>query len=262
MYKLIVTDMDGTLLNEDNKIEDRVKKSIEYAKEKGIKIILASGREYNSILPYAKELGATDMLITMNGAMVTDIQGNIIFEEVIDNDVCENIVQMAMENDIFPILFIDNNLYANREEDRLELFKHYTTSPIHIFKDLKKLSQEKPISKFILIDDIEKIKVFQQILKKKFGEKINIDRSKPEALEIYSKKTNKGLMVQKVADYYGIKKEEIIAIGDGENDISMISYAGMGVAMENALEELKKEAQFVTKDNSNNGVGYAIEKLI
>ena len=111
-------------------------------------------------------------------------------------------------------------------------------------------------------DDREKLKQIRDLLQEKYGDQLNIVFSKPFFLEATDKNASKGTALLKVAEMYGIKPQEVIAIGDSENDISMIRNAGLGIAVANAKERIKKEADFVTLSNNESGVAYAINKFI
>lgn len=263
LYKLIALDLDGTLIGKDGNISPQTKKNIEAVKQRGVKIILVSGREPYSVSLYAKELGLDDLIIALNGAIVTNREVNkILFRIDIDAEITKDVIRKCREKNIFNILFIGNELFAERDDKHLELFTEYSHAPVKVVRKLSKFYNGQSVGKILSISDYDTLTSLKNNLKKLYVKKINLDFSKPFFLEIYSYKTSKGIMLKKVADYYGIDRKEIIVIGDGENDISMIKYAGMGVAMGNALECVKKNANFVTFSNSDDGVSYAIEKFL
>ncbi|SKC87900.1 Cof-type HAD-IIB family hydrolase [Maledivibacter halophilus] len=263
MYKMIALDVDGTLIGSDGVISQETKASINAAIKKDIKIILISGREAYSINIFAKELNLNQLIVSLNGAMVIDSQlEKIFFRKDIEPEITENIIKICEEKNISMVLFSGNELFANHEDEDIKLFRKYSHAPVNNVGKLSDFYKNHLVSKVLMIADNKKLLEVKGALEKSYSQEINIEFSKPFFLEIYNKNTSKGIMLKKIADYYGIESKEIIAIGDGENDISMIEYAGMGVAMGNALENVKEKADFITLPQSENGVGYAIEKIL
>jgi hypothetical protein len=120
----------------------------------------------------------------------------------------------------------------------------------------------KGINKLLWYDEIERINAFEKEMHDLLGPSVNFHTSQPFFLEFVDVNASKAIALEKLGAYYGIQREEMIAIGDGFNDLSMIEYAGLGVAMENAPEEIKRIADYVTLSNENDGVAYVIEQFI
>lgn len=264
LYKLVALDVDGTLLNEDRKITDKVKFSIQKAKEKGIKIIIVSGRGFRGVESLVRELGLEDLVVSLNGAAVTDSTGEtLVFSEHLDSKICSNILKLSEEMNISTLLFVDKDVYAEKYDYAAEIFEENDRVKVNcIHRKLSEFYRDQPAGKLLMIGEHERLNDFKEMVWKKYGNKINVTFSMPHFLEVYSPNINKGVVLNKVAEYYGIKRDEIIAIGDGENDIPMIEYAGLGVAMGNANDKVKEKASFITKTNSEDGVAYVLEKYI
>ncbi len=263
MYKLLALDLDGTLLGKENQISQRVKRNIKELKNKGIKVVLASGREPTSVSKFAKELELNEYIIALNGAIVTDVDvKEIMFRKDIAAEISKDVIHISEENGIQNVLFIEDRIYSSKKSDYLDLFCEYAHEPVNIVGKLSDFYSNQKVGKIILVDEHDILKKAKDKIEEKFHRKVNVDFSKPFFLEIYNFKTSKGTMLSKIADSYGINREEIIAIGDGENDISMIEYAGLGVAMGNALDAVKERADFVTYTNLEDGVNYVIEKYL
>jgi len=263
LYKMIALDVDGTLVGQDSIISQQTKESIYAARKKGVKIILVSGREAYSINMFAKELELDELIISLNGAMVTDSQlKETLFRTDIKSQITKDIIQRCEEKNIPNVLFSGNELFAKEEDENLELFRKYSHAPIDIVGKLSEFYNDHLIGKMLLIGENEELTEMKNTLAKLYHGEINMDFSKPFFLEIYNSNTSKGIMLEKVANHYGIESKEIIAMGDGENDISMIEYAGIGVAMANALESVKKKADFITLSQWENGVSYAMKRFI
>lgn len=263
MYKLVALDMDGTLLNENQKISDRVKKAIAEARTKGIKIILSSGRGFKGIEKYVKELQLDELVVSLNGAVVTDASGDeIIFSIHMEPEISRRIMELQKEYDIFSIIFIGKKMYVEELNEKALYFSSFEGVELITVRSMLKFYSTQPIGKMLMIGENERLVMFKEKLLEEIGTAINATFSLPDFLEVYNINVNKGIILHKIAEYYGIKREEIIAIGDGENDTSMIEYAGLGVAMENGMDSVKNAADIITKSNTEDGVAHVIEKYI
>ena len=263
MYKLVALDMDGTLLNENQKINDRVKKAISEARKRGTKIILSSGRGFRGIEKYVRELGLDELVISLNGAVVTDASGdNTVFSIHMEPEVTRRIIELQQEYDVFSIYFEGLKMYVEELNDKAIYFSEFEGVKVIPVGNMLDFYTTQPIGKMLMIGEYEKFLVFRERLLGELGQYINVTFSMPEFLEAYNINVSKGIILNKVANYYGLKRDEVIAIGDGENDISMIEYAGLGVAMGNAMEEVKKAADLITRANAEDGVARVIEEYI
>lgn len=263
MYKLIALDMDGTLLNEKHKVNGRVKDALFRIREMGVKVILSSGRGYKGIKGYIDELDIKDLVISMNGAAVTDYTGQkLIFSQHMEPDVSREVIRLSYEYDIYNILFINSDMYVDEINEKGLFFEKHDRIRLKAVGNLYDFYNSEPVGKMLLIGESNKLTMLREALYKSLGNRVNLTFSLPYFLEAYSPLVNKGVMLEKVCGYYGINRDEVIAIGDGENDISMIEYAGLGIAMGNASQAVKDKADFVTRTNVSDGVWYAIEKFI
>lgn len=266
MYKVLALDLDGTLLNEEHRISEKSKKYLTKLKEKDVKIVLASGREPISILPYSKELGLKEMVIGFNGGIISDFTGErIIYEENIDKLIAKELIKICEERDIFNVVFVRNNLYvSNKDDKRFEMFRKYSTSKIEEVGSLHKFIEEEDlwnqIGKMLQCGENEFLSSFKEEIEYKYPKEMSAQFSLPYFLEVYNYKASKGEALNKIAKSYNLDRENVIAIGDGENDISMLEYAEVGIAMENALDSVKEKSDYITLSNKEDGVSHAINK--
>jgi len=263
MYKLVALDMDGTMLNGDRELSDRVKLAIQQVRKKGVKVVLSSGRNFNGIKRFIDKLGLDELVMNLNGALVYDSSGeNLVFSESIDSKACKSVIEICEECGAFVILFIGKEAYVDKYTKEAEFFENHDKVKVTPVGMLSKFYTNQPAAKLMMVGENVELQRIRTKIQSSLGDKTNVAFSLPYFLEVYSSKISKGLMLQKVAEYYGIKTEEVIAMGDGENDLSMIEYAGLGIAMGNAMESVKKRADFITKSNTEDGVAYALEKFI
>lgn len=265
MYKLIALDMDGTLLKEDKTISKANFDAIQTAKAKGIKVILATGRPMKGIQKYLKELNLTDdgdYAVAFNGAVVQGTKhGNVIVKDLM------NLEDLKYLYDISKKLQVNIHALTPDEVITPKISKYSireaTLNDIPLKEiDFSNIDPNTLIVKTMFIDEKEVLDRVVENLPKEIYEKYTVVRSEPFFLEFLNKTVNKGTGVQLLAKSLGINQDEIICVGDAGNDIHMIEYAGLGVAMGNAYPEIKNIADYITKSNEEDGVAHVINKFI
>lgn len=266
MYKLIGVDMDGTLLRKDKTISEKTKKAIEDARKLGVKVVLATGRPVEGIERYLKELDMLkdeDFVVSYNGAVVQETKSKKILSTTslkgVDYkllyDVSKELgVNIHAFSEKYGLVAPINSEYTQVEAtiNGIEL----TEMPVESTED------NENFIKIMLVDNKENVDNAIKNLPKYLYDKYTVVRSAPYFLEFLDKKANKGEGVRKIAEIMGITRDEVITIGDAGNDLHMIEYAGMGIAMGNAFDEIKEKADYITDTNENDGVAKAIEKFV
>jgi Cof subfamily protein (haloacid dehalogenase superfamily) len=267
LYKLVAIDIDGTLMNDRKEITKEVNDAIQAAKAKGVRVVICTGRPIVGVQSIIEELKLNDeddYVITFNGALVQNtFNKNVESQITLTYDNLKEIYELSQKLHS-PLQFFDTeNLYTpSREINRYTVHEaHINQIPIH-YRPIDEVPVEMLIPKVMFIDEPERLNQNIANIPESFWEKYTFVKSTPFFLEILDPRVSKGNAVKLLAEKLGIKQEEVICIGDGENDLSMIEYAGCGVAMANAESVVKEAAQFHTLSNNENGVAYAIEKLI
>lgn len=271
MYKLLVSDIDATLIGSDFRVPQYNEEMIKRARQAGVEFMLCTGRIYGAARPYAKRLGLSPdiPIITSNGAVTIDWQtGDVVFGTSISPELCGEIFDKLDEMDIYYHFYCKNTFYTrkfyeggkyiklmNESLPPEEKFQTLETDDPHgiayidpVYKISARLENKKDYDRFM--------DVFCQ------RTDIDITSSFKDNYEISAKGVNKGTAVAKYAELKGIRPEEIITFGDNHNDIEMIQFAGVGVAVGNAVEPLKAVADYVSDTNENSGVGKAIAKFV
>lgn len=267
MYKLLGLDIDGTLLNTKHEVSEKNRKFIKELDSKGVKVVLISGREPLSVKHFNKELNLNNPIIGLNGGIITDHIGEKIFyENCIAGEDAKRIIDLAESFNMFSIVFIRDLLYiGSREDNRFEIFSRYSHSPTREIGNLSEYLEKNrlwsSINKVLLADDNEKLLEYKNALQKGKKDRLTMGFSLPFFLEVYNSETSKGNALVKLGNILDIDKNEMITIGDGENDITMIEYADIGVAMANAPENVKDVADYVTLTNDEDGVSHVIQKF-
>ena len=269
MIKLIAIDMDGTLLNEKKHIDKAQKEAIHEAVKAGIKIVLCTGRPLYGILPFYEELGLSELdsegyVILNNGCSIHKTKDWELIDQV--NFTSDDIDYLYKFSEGYDINFtLVNDYYYFNIDDRKPTDELITDAGF-VFSDITNISLKEAkngkhkIIKIMFLGNPNIMADFQKenenILKNKYSGVL----SQPYVYEILPKGNNKGTGLKKLAKKLGIKQEEIMAIGDGNNDIEMFEYANYSVAMENGTELAKKAAKYQTDSNENDGVAKAIRK--
>jgi Cof subfamily protein (haloacid dehalogenase superfamily) len=270
-YKLVCVDMDGTLLNDKKQVTQRSKVAIARALEKGVKVVICTGRLFTAANEYADMIGIKAPIISANGAYIKEKdRDEVIYKSVLGLDNIKNIMDVIKKYDISPNFYTTDSIYTDKSNLAYQFYSKFNMNAainnnikLYIVDNLEeKLEENKEeILKCIAIDDdIEKIKKIKEELSKFEG--LEIVSSSINNFEVMKKGVSKGSGVKVLAEYYGYKKESVICIGDNENDLSMIEYAGLGIAMENSEKMVLEVADYITASNNDDGVAKAIEKFV
>ena len=260
-FKMIAIDIDGTLLNNDKKILFETKQDIIKAYDKGIIICICTGRAYPAAKRYVDELGLDIPLILYNGSRILMNNGaEIIFNKTIDKEVSNGVFDIINMNDGTCCFWKEDTLYFNKNNEYTVYYENLTGIKPTIINDYDETLFDN-INKFIWFDTPQNLEFIKNnILNNVVG--IDCFKSQSHILEIVPKDVNKGEAIKILSSYYNIDISGVIAIGDDENDVSMIIAAGLGVAMGNAKVCVKEVADYITLSNEENGVGKVINEFI
>ena len=265
-YKLIAVDIDGTLTNSRKEITPRTRYALLEAQRQGKRVIIASGRQPMGVYPIARDL----MLDRYNGYIMSYNGGKIISCET-DETVVTRLFPREYLADIVGVLkdfnvtintFDDKKIFANSKvNDYTYLERDITHVEMVVCEDFV-ADVKFPFNKLLLAGEPLELDKCQEILRTRYDGLLDVCKSAPYFLEIMPLGVSKGSMLPVLLDKLGISREALIAFGDNYNDITMIGYAGMGVAMGNAEPEVKRIANCVCETNDEDGVAKTIEQMI
>ena len=265
MYKAIFIDIDGTLRNDDREITYKTKEAIKNIREKGILVILCSGRPIITTLKISKKSCASNYIITSNGAYGYDyIENKCIFKNPMRIEDCLEIYKIAKENDV--------NFIMNTEMERVVLKKTSNNSDKILDVPIEEFLNKTEVMQCLIQDtSFEKIKSLRPLIEKmenveiknqsKSLTNINIKPRETTYCDIADIKTSKGYGIKKMCENLKIDIKDTVSIGDDYNDISMFNVTGLSVAMGNANEDVKSKAKYITKSNNDEGVAEVLENL-
>lgn len=265
MIKLIAIDVDGTLLNRKHEISEENKKWIKIATQKGAILTLASGRPINGLFDVFKQLEIdpkNHYLMGFNGAVIAQaIDHAILFERTIDLEVAKSILKHLEQFPVTPILsrkhelIVSNpNGYNVQDEAKMNAME------LKIVDNLADYIDYQP-NKILVSADPSVIDQYRDAMQAPFIDRVDFVKSASFYLEIIVKDTHKGSSLEYLAHKLNIRQEDVMAIGDNYNDLSMIEYAGLGVAMGQADAFIKDKAQFISLTNDENGVAHALKQI-
>ncbi|MGI6357975.1 MAG: Cof-type HAD-IIB family hydrolase [Bacillota bacterium] len=258
--RLVAIDLDDTLLRPDRTISQRVKRSLSAVQAMGCTVTLATGRMFKSAKQYADELELDVPLITYQGALVkTSRTGETLRSVSLAAEVLQPLLRWLEEVGVHINLYVGDDLYV-AELNRIAMdYARFTRVDVQAVGQLS--SFPLPVAtKVVAVADPDYLRDhLQPQAERQFGDRLTINRSRPHFLEFGHPQATKSQALAFLANRLGIGREQVMAIGDGENDLDMLQYAGVGVAMGNAEPAALAVADFVTKSNQEDGVAVALE---
>ncbi|MVX64723.1 Cof-type HAD-IIB family hydrolase [Clostridium chromiireducens] len=284
MIKLIASDMDGTLLNEKHKIDKETVEAIRKAEESGIVFAISTGREYDTVEPLLKENNIRCQCVLMNGAEYRDEDGNILEDINIELETATKIIGILQKEKVSARIFTNKGIYTtDTKEEALKEMVYRTLSfePNLTYEEAEKIAKTQPyfvqlkyisnldeflksgmeIRKFVAFHkDVELINKMKKVIGQ--IERIAVSSSFRDNIEVTHITAQKGIILAKVSEKMGFKRDEVLVLGDSFNDYSMFTEFTESVAMGNAIPEIKEIAKYITDTNDNLGVAKAIYRVL
>ncbi|HOB29029.1 MAG TPA: Cof-type HAD-IIB family hydrolase [Bacillota bacterium] len=266
-YRLLAIDLDETLLNAESKISPRNKQAIREAVKRDVIITISTGRMYLTSIPYVKELALnTDWpMINYQGALIkTTENGRVLYHRPLTHELAVAIAAVAEEEGEEICAYIDERFYINRENRYSIYYRNRYDIPVEIVgrMDLFLEKEGRCPTKMTIFNWDGNFTEVKKILKDGYPGKFTMLKPHPFFLEFTHRQATKGQALCRLAEELDIRREEIISFGDSHNDLDMIQYAGLGVAVANACPEVLAAADLVTAANTEDGVARVIEDYI
>lgn len=260
--KMIASDMDDTLLNTERKISRRNLDAIKKAMEAGIIFTLATGRMYRSIKPFAEQMQLDVPLISYNGALVKGaLSEEVYVRKPMQLSTALDALAYCKEKDYYVQVYLDDDLLVKEENEYSRMYSRVSGVPTTAMGETV-YHIEKPPHKLLLMTSSEDFEAAWADVESRFKGRIDVTSSKDNFLELMEPGVNKWGAVKELAAGFNILPEEIMCIGDSNNDLSMITNAGLGVAVANAKPHIQRLAKMITASNDNDGVALAIENVL
>jgi Cof subfamily protein (haloacid dehalogenase superfamily) len=261
-YKMLVLDMDDTLLNDDHTISNENKVMLAKARELGVHIVLASGRPTPAMIAYAKELQLDNSyMISYNGAVITDLkEDKVIFEQTLTQGQIHELYDYSLKSKTHIITYVNGKIVSETDSEYIEIEKNITGLTHNKVVSFKEEVQSSAV-KCILLEEPSYLKEVEKDLKSAMPH-LSVSMSKPFFLEVAQNGIDKGASIKFLAEKLNILQSEIIAVGNAGNDLTMIEYAGLGVWVDNVDPELRDKGDVIVASNNNHGVAEVIKRFI
>ncbi len=253
--RLICFDVDYTLLSDDQQLLPETEQIIKKLQSQGIKTILATGKNLNATRDIVNRLDLNDPLIFSNGCIIQYRDGKIFSQKGISAEKAREVVQLGDARGMDMMISVPNEIIVKKDGPFFRKLEKYGNSNLLEVNDWSEIESDLDrILKIVFVDeDNNRLLDMDKILQDTISDGIETCHSLPILLEVLPSGVSKGSALKKVAEFLNYPREAIIAFGDGNNDIEMIEFAGIGVAMENATPELKKAADFIVPSNNEEG---------
>lgn len=265
-YQIIVLDLDGTLTNSKKEITPKTKEALMRIQKEGKTVVLASGRPTPGVLPLAEELELEKYggyILSFNGAKIINCRTKeVVYNKTVPEEYVKHLYDYAVKMNIGILSYTESGIVLGNGKDKYNELEarinHLPMQEVHNFVEYIDF----PENKFLMTGEPKQIFDAQKELREQFGAWLNIFRSEPFFLEIMPSEIDKAYSLGKLLEFLGEDKSHMICCGDGFNDLSMIRFAGLGVAMENAQKEVKEAADFITYSNDEDGVCHVVNKFM
>lgn len=263
-YKMIVVDMDDTLLMDDHTISDENREMIFKAQEMGVYVVLASGRPTSAMTAYAKELKMdyyNSYMISFNGSTITDLkEDKVLFEHALTKEQIHSLYDFSQQNNTHIITYLGEQIISERHSEYIDIESTITGLELLIVPSFKDAVTTSAV-KCLLLEEPSYLKTVESVLKDAMPD-LSICMSKPFFLEAAPNGIDKGAAIQVLAKKLNIHQSEIIAVGNAGNDLSMVQYAGLGVWVDNVDPELREFGDVIVASNNDHGVAEVIKRYI
>lgn len=265
-YGMIVLDLDGTLTNWNKEVTRRNYQALIEAQKRGKIVVLASGRPTPGVIPLAEYLKLGQYggyILSFNGGVIMDCASKeVVFQKWLPKEINQTIIGLAEKERVDLLTYQDDFLITNHPDSPyVQLEARVSHLNVHKPEDLTAYV-DFPVPKFLMAEEGGYLALVEGRVKAALGGNFSIYRSDPFFLEILPKGIDKAKCLEYLLNRISMKREQVIACGDGYNDRSMIQFAGLGVAMENAVLPLRKDADYITASNEEDGVALVVEKFL
>ncbi len=264
--KALVLDIDGTLTNSKKEITDNTRRAIWDAVMRGHAVMLASGRPTPGMRRYEEDLELArygGYLLSFNGARIVECRtGEVIYQRNLPNGLLRGLHRYAREHHMGLITYLGDTVISAFEPDEyIQLEARINGLPIRVVENFPQFV-DFDIQKCLLTAPGEQAAVYEGELQEKYGVSASVYRSEPFFVEVMPQGVSKASSIEQILPVIGVDREHVICCGDGYNDISMIRYAGLGVAMANAQPEVKAAADYITASNDEDGIVQVIREFM
>jgi Cof subfamily protein (haloacid dehalogenase superfamily) len=262
MYRLLAIDLDGTLLSPQKRITRRTYSALTQAVAAGMKLVIATGQTLNVLRTVCADLPLNVPQIIYNGAIIADIStGTIIREQLVPQEHILSTLALLRETNLYRGYHTHEHVYVDHNTPGAQKWYRPPVPPAIEVADVASVYPQ-PCIKLVGVGDESTLRAKRQKLASQLADQLYVTQASRDLLEFLHPAASKGNALKFLAQRLAIAPEEIVAIGDNHNDIGMLTFAGLGIAMGNAHDEVKTAANYVTLRNGEDGVAVALEKMV
>ncbi|MFI3285356.1 MAG: Cof-type HAD-IIB family hydrolase [Rikenellaceae bacterium] len=265
-YKFLVLDLDGTLTNSQKEITQHTLQVLLQAQSEGIKLVLASGRPTYGITPLAEELQMNHFggyILSFNGGKIIDTSTmEVLYQQILPHSIIATLHQAALKAGATILSYRNENIITEEPSNRYVQHEAFLTKMATMQVDNFTEAIDFSPNKCLIVGEEQQLIPLAEELNEQFSDTLSAYRSEPFFLEVVPKGIDKALSLKRLLEHENGTTDQMIAVGDGFNDLSMIQLAGLGVAMANAQEVVKQAADYITLSNDEDGVAAVVEKLL
>ncbi len=262
MYRMITIDIDDTLLNDRRQISEGNRRALKAAIDRGVTVSLATGRMHRSARQVAEQIGLQAPVISYQGALIKNWPDDAtLYERSVPASAAHRVDEFCRRQGFHLQVYSDDVLYVKEEGEKIRHYIQISNVPFKVEPDFTRLL-DRPLTKLLIYEEPAVLDQIAQELRPILGDEVHITKSKPFFLEFMHKQGTKGQALRFLSAHFGYDLSEVMAIGDSWNDHDMLQTAGLGVAVANAVEPLKRIADEITLSNNEDGVKHIVEKYI
>lgn len=265
-YKMIALDLDGTLTNSEKIITPDTKEALFTYQQHGGRVVLASGRPTQGIVPLAKELELEKYggyILAFNGSHIVNCEtGEVLFNQTLTMEQTARLHDLAQQYGINILTYEGDRIYTEDAENEYAKIEQFIAKMEMVQVPNIAEAITTPANKCLMTGEPALVKELEPKIKAAMGQEIEVYQSQDFFLELVPQNVDKAASLDSLLKQLHLRREDLIACGDGFNDLSMIQYAGLGVAMSNAHKDIRKAADFVTLSNDEDGVAHVLEKFV
>lgn len=260
--RLVAIDLDGTLLDSERQVPEQNRWAVRELVRRDIRVVLASGRMHRTILPFSRQLGLQEPIISYNGGLVIDVEtGEMLHHLPVPWELAEELIAWCEARELHLNLYVDDRVFVKERNEWSDLYDRRTGATSEPVGDLHRLRGQAPTKLQIIAPPERIVRVLPHVQAWARGRVIAM-HTMAEYIEIVNREVSKGRALTALAQRFGIPLAHTAAFGDASNDRSMLEAAGFGVAMANAADEVKAQANYITLSNDEAGVARAVEKFL
>jgi Cof subfamily protein (haloacid dehalogenase superfamily) len=260
-YKLLALDLDGTILGMDLSLDPRDVDAVHRMAVAGVTVIACTGRPYPGALPWVERLGLPGPIVCYQGAQVRELDGTVLLDHGIPHDLAMEVIRYAQERDLHVQAYRDDRLIVARDRPEAHEYAEHASMAIHVVGSLDE-AMGPTTPKLVIVSTPAALEAILPDARARWRGRLNVATSTPDYLEFTSVESDKASALRFLGERFGVTQAEVVAVGDGRNDASMIEWAGLGVAVEGSPSEVIAAADQTIPRPGHGGIGLLADMLL